>query len=110
LSGIDVDADDVGADRASEIEVRPIRATGDVQDAGLGRQPEAAECDAPLVLHRPAVLAHAFSVRLGAHPAPSGELEAPVGGVIELYLSGRRHRDDDRAADLRACDARLTSG
>jgi hypothetical protein len=108
LSGID--ADDVVADRASEIEDRPSRATGDVQDAGLGRQPEAAERDAPLVLRGPAVLAHVFSVRLGAHPAPSGGLEAPVGSVIELYLSGRRHRDDDRAGDLRACDARLTGG
>jgi hypothetical protein len=109
LSGSD--ADDVGADRASEIEARPSRATGDVQDAGLGRQPEAAaKRDAPLVLRGPAVLAHVFSVRLGAHPAPSGELEAPVGSVIELYLSGRRHRDDDRAGDLRACDARLTWG
>jgi hypothetical protein len=110
LSGIEVDADDVGADRASEIEVGPTRPTGDVQDAGLGRQPEAAEPGAPLVVREPAVLAHVFSVRVRAHPAPSGELEAPVGSVVELYLSGRRHRDDDRAAGLRACDARLTSG
>jgi hypothetical protein len=106
LSGIDVD----DADRASEIEVGPTRAraTSRMRDAAV--RPEAAERDAPLVLREPAVLAHVFSVRLGAHPAPSRELDAPVGSVIGLYLSGRRHRDDDRAGDLRACDARLTWG
>jgi hypothetical protein len=36
-----------------------------------------------------ASLSSAGQIGLGAHPAPSRELDAPVGSVIGLYLSGR---------------------